>query len=157
MERRAQTGLMLGLLLAGTSFLFAAGKDKEAAVKKDREKMKGTWTVVRLVMSGEKVPEGELTKLKILIASDGAMTVQRNGKTIIKNTNKIDPTKKPKTIDVSYTMGDLKAQSALGIYEIDGDTIKYCRAAPGKDRPSEFAAKEGSESIFAIYRREKSK
>src|SRR6266478_3404591 len=123
MQRRALTGLALGLLFAETSFLLADGKDKEAAVRKDREKMKGTWTVASLVMNGNKVPEGELTKLKIHIAADGAMTVQREGKTIIQTTTKIDPGKKPKAIDVTYTMGDLKDQSAQGIYEIDGDTV----------------------------------
>jgi uncharacterized protein (TIGR03067 family) len=143
--------------MAGTGLLFAAGDKKEAAVKKDREKMKGTWKVASLVMDGKKVPGEELQKLKILIGADGAMTVQREGETIIKTTNKIDPTKKPKAIDVTFTMGELKDKSALGIYEIDGDTIKYCRASPGKDRPAEFSSKEGSGTIFAVYKREKSK
>jgi uncharacterized protein (TIGR03067 family) len=157
MQKRALTGLTLGLLFLGTSFLLADSKDKEAAIKKDREKMKGTWSVVRVEMDGEKVPEGELTKLKIQIAADGAMTVRSEGKTFIQTTTRIDPTTKPKAIDVTYTLGDFKDQSARGIYEIDGDIVKYCRSAPGKDRPSEFATKKGSGAIFAIYKRDKSK
>ena len=153
MERRTLPGLALALVLVGTATLPAAGK-KEKAIKKDLGKMKGTWTVASLVMNGEKLPEEELKKLKILIGADGSMTVQRDGTTIIKTSCKIDPTAKPKAIDVTFTQGDLKGQTALGIYEIAVDTIKYCRGGPGKDRPEEFSSKEGSGIIFAIYKRE---
>ncbi len=155
MKRRALPGWALGVVLLGTALLLGAGKAKERAIKRDLGKMKGTWTVASLVMSGEKVPESELQKLKILIGADGSMTVQREGETIIKTTCRIDPTTIPKAIDVTFTQGDLKNQSAQGIYEIAGDTIKYCRGAPGKDRPEEFSSKEGSGTIFAIYKREK--
>jgi uncharacterized protein (TIGR03067 family) len=157
MQRSAVVGLVLGVLIAGTTALWAADNDQEAAIKEDREKMEGNWTVASLVMNGTKVPEGELKKLKIIIAADGKWTVLNDGETIITTTTKIDPTKSPKTVDMKFVTGDLQGKSALGIYEVTDDTIKYCRAAPGKDRPTDFSAKEGSEHILAVYQREKTK
>ena len=68
---------------------------------------------------------------------------------------KIDPTKKPKTIEFTFTEGQLQGKTSLGIYELQGDTFKYCRAAPDKPRPTEFSSKEGSEQTLVVYKREK--
>jgi len=39
------------------------------------------------------------------------------------------------------------------IYEISGDTFKACYAVNGAERPTEFKSTEGSNHIFAIYKR----
>jgi uncharacterized protein (TIGR03067 family) len=66
----------------------------------------------------------------------------------------IDPTKKPKAIDVTITMDDKKAVTK-GIYEVSKDSFRICRTQEaGKDRPSAFAAKEGSGLAMATYKRQ---
>ena len=67
---------------------------------------------------------------------------------------KLDPTKKPKTIDYTFTGGPTKGQVQLGIYELDGERVKFCFAAPGKDRPTEFTTKEGSARTLSVWKRE---
>lgn len=63
----------------------------------------------------------------------------------------IDPTKKPKSFDQQPAEG----KEVLSIYDLDGDILKICTATPGKARPTEFAAKQGSEHWLCVYKRNK--
>jgi uncharacterized protein (TIGR03067 family) len=65
----------------------------------------------------------------------------------------IDPTKKPKTIDYVMLAGLTKGKKQLGIYELDGDRVKFCFAAPGQERPSAF--KGGSGIVLSAWQRDK--
>ena len=58
-------------------------------------------------------------------------------------------TTKPKSIDFALSEG----KQAPGIYHVSGDTNKQCYAAPGKERPSDFSAKEGSGASFSVWKR----
>ena len=56
----------------------------------------------------------------------------------------IDPTKSPKTINVTY-LGQLK-KTMLGIYTLDGETLKLCMTVDPErvdQRPLEFATQAG--------------
>jgi uncharacterized protein (TIGR03067 family) len=70
------------------------------------------------------------------------------------NAPKIDPSKKPKHSDATFTEGELTAKT-LGIYEVDGDNMKICYGLPGKDRPTEFSSKPGSGQVLIVYKRDK--
>ena len=64
--------------------------------------------------------------------------------------------KKPKTQDFSQTSeGENKGKTTLGIYEIDGDTLKTCSAEPGKDRPTEFSTNPGSGHFLRVFKKER--
>jgi len=78
-----------------------------------------------------------------------------SSKRVMKAKFKIDPIKKPKTIDYTVTDGPEKGKTVLGIYELDGDTVKFCFSAPDKERPSEFTAKEGSGRTLSLWKRNK--
>jgi len=45
---------------------------------------------------------------------------------------KIDSTKKPKEIDIMDESGVKNDKTKLGIYELNGETYKYCLAPAGK-------------------------
>ena len=53
----------------------------------------------------------------------------------------------------SWAWNDDKTK--LGIYELDGDTYRYCLAPAGKPRPTEFASKEGSGHSLGASQRQK--
>jgi uncharacterized protein (TIGR03067 family) len=48
-----------------------------------------------------------------------------------------------------------KGQVVVGIYELDGDTLRVCLPEPGtgKERPTEFSGKQGRS--LTIYERRK--
>ena len=142
------------LLIAMTS-LSAAGDDKDKAIKEDRKKYEGTWQVVSLEVDGKKTAEEDAKKITVVNDRDGKWAIEVEGKVVARGTREIDPTKKPKTVDLTVTEGDNKGQTALGIYEFKDDTRKVCLAPAGKERPTEFSSKAGSGHILALLKRVK--
>jgi uncharacterized protein (TIGR03067 family) len=146
-------------LLLGVGLLFAANTVVTSAEPKtDLDKLQGSWLTVALVYDGKALfdeknpPMVEPAKL----AYDGSKwMVKADGKTIAFGITKLDPTKKPKEIDVFDESGTKNEKTKLGIYELDGDTFKYCLAPAGKPRPTEFVSKPGSEHSLIISKREK--
>jgi uncharacterized protein (TIGR03067 family) len=68
----------------------------------------------------------------------------------LKGSVKIDASKSPRAADWSIEGLDM---TALGIYQVDGDTWKHCFAL-GK-RPTEFGSKEGSGVTYIVLKRVK--
>jgi uncharacterized protein (TIGR03067 family) len=124
------------------------------AVKKEMTQLDGEWSMVSGEANGFAMPK-ETVNSGRRVAKDGETTITIGGKVYFKAKISIDPTKKPKAIDYSMTEGPTKGKTHLGIYELDGDTVKFCFAAPGKDRPTEFTAKEGSEWTLSVWKRDK--
>jgi uncharacterized protein (TIGR03067 family) len=148
-------------LLFITLALLAAAVDpgRDAASARDLAGLQGIWMTVSLVSDGktlvdEKHPpkEGSVTKLEY----DGNhWMVKVEGKTIASGIFRIDATKTPKEVDILDASGVRNEKSKLGIYELKGDTYRYCLAPAGKPRPAEFASKAGSDYSLGMMRREK--
>ena len=141
--------MVLGLLLG-----VDAPKDDS---KKDKEKLQGTWKAVTAQRRGESDPTAEEHRL---IFSGDEFSVKKGEETMIKGKFKIDTSKKPKEIDMEFieTKKDsLKGKTALGIYELDGDTLKWCWNKPGGERPKRFSSEAADEHLLVTLKREKSK
>jgi uncharacterized protein (TIGR03067 family) len=72
----------------------------------------------------------------------------------------VDPSKKPKQMDMKVTKGPngLEGKTALAVYDLDGETLKWYANEPGKDdRPSAFPDKEGDNGsqIYLQFKRAK--
>ncbi len=66
----------------------------------------------------------------------------------------LDLTKKPWRMDALVTRGSDKGQTYLGIFALEGDTLKWCVSTPGGERPTKFAT-EGSAFCLALKRQKK--
>jgi uncharacterized protein (TIGR03067 family) len=87
----------------------------------------------------------------ILVAQPGA-------KKFREFTIKLDSAKKPKSIDLTLTQGVGKGKVGLGIYELDGDTLKLCFPQDeNAARPTEFKSTDGSRHGLLTMRRQKNK
>jgi uncharacterized protein (TIGR03067 family) len=140
------------LLLGGALVvLCAAGAAADDAAKEDLDKFQGEWQMVSSTRDGKELPAEDVEKMTRVVKGD-SYRVLREGKEVVKGTITVDPSKKPKTVDAAREGTD---QPALGIYEFDGDKQKICFALPGKDRPTEFSAKEGSGRILTVWKRKK--
>ncbi len=142
-----------GLLLAAPGF----GQGEPA--KTDFDKLQGTWITVSLATGGKPVIEeknpsrfGPTVKL---VYEGNKWRVVAGDKTVATGTWKIDATKTPKELDVMDESGTVNDKTKLAIYELEGDTFKYCIGPAGKPRPAEFSSKEGSDNSLLVSRREK--
>ena len=131
--------------------LLGAGEQSEQ-VKKEMALLQGEWSMVSGEIDGKAMPD-EFLKGAKRVAKGDETTVVIAGQVFMKATFTIDPAKKPKTIDYAMTDGFSKGKKQLGIYEIEGETVKFCFASPGKDRPSDFTTKEGSGRTLSVWKR----
>jgi uncharacterized protein (TIGR03067 family) len=146
--------LGVGLLLTLTGALTA--DDKEKAIKADRKKYEGTWQVISLEVAGNKSADEDAKKITVINEADGKWAIEADGNVVARGTSELDPTKKPRTVDLTVTEGDGKGQMAPGIYEFsDDDTRKVCLAQAGKERPTVFSSTAENGHILAILKRVK--
>ena len=145
--------LAVGGLLAAAGFLYADEKDE--AAKKELKKFQGTWRVVAVEENGQKVPADKLRDAKVTVTVKGNKHTLKYGDQSQTATITIDPTTKPKRYDMTDPEGPKKGQVLQGIYELEGDTWKYCQDKTGKGRPTEFSGKAGSGWVLVIMKKEK--
>jgi uncharacterized protein (TIGR03067 family) len=130
---RVRLFVVLGALL-----LVAADKPADAA-KKDLDALQGTWEMAALEVNGQPVPEEKIRGTTLTIKGD-KYTVKVKDKSH-QTTFKLDPSQKPKAIDMFFPDGPELPKLSKGVYEIDGDTFRLCRhQMPGKDRPAQLGS-----------------
>jgi uncharacterized protein (TIGR03067 family) len=128
--------------------------DDKANVEKELKKFQGTWTFESVEAGGKKSPADELKGLTLIFEGD-KHTVKKGDEVIQVGRQKLDPSKSPKTIDVTMIEGPSKGAVMLGIYEISDDTLKVCFDSEGKKRPTEFKSPAGSETFVNVHKRAK--
>jgi uncharacterized protein (TIGR03067 family) len=131
-----------------------AAAGAQDAIKKEMAQLEGEWSMVSGEADGMAMPE-TMVRSGRRVAKDGETTITFGGQVYFKAKFSIDPAKKPKAIDYNMTEGPTSGQTQLGIYELDGDTVKFCFAAPGGDRPADFSAKQGSQRALSVWKRDK--
>ena len=147
MPRRTWTAPALAALLLLPAALSRA--DEPEVKDKDLE---GEWRPTGLVIDGHEIEQDR---------ENGSWTI--HGESLLVKSKdrtgtiaiKIDATKTPKAIDIIDTEGAAKGKPARGIYEIKGDELRICVADAGKDRPTEFPAKEGTGWTVLTFKRAK--
>jgi RNA polymerase sigma factor (sigma-70 family) len=133
-------------------------KDEKKAdkPKDDKEAILGTWRVVTQEQQGQSKEESE--EHRLIFSADG-FTIKKGDETLYKGKFKIDASKKPKTIDmeiIESAKGGNDGKTGLGIYSLEGDTLKWCVNEPGEtERPKEFSAPSGTRLMFVTFKREK--
>ncbi len=124
--------------------------------KKDQEALQGTWKPVSSEQGGK--DQGDEAKQHTLTFEKDTFTVKRGDQVLLKGTFKLDPSKKPKAIDMTVTEGrgeDAKGKELHGIYELTKDGLKWCTCQPGgTDRPKEFSTKEGTRDLCVTLKKE---
>src|SRR5204863_9486648 len=80
---------------------------------------------------------------------------ERADEVLFDSTYRLDPSTDPKQIEMTATEGDAAGKPALGIYAVDGDTLRMCYVLPGRDRPGTFESTPGSKAFLVTWKRTK--
>lgn len=139
---------MLGVIAVVLVAAAPIAKDEAA---EEMKRLEGTWQLVSAVKDGKETSADVVKKIRVTI-KDGKHTVRFGEDVLAKEISfVVDPTKKPK--QTTDTLPDGK--EIKGIYKLDNDTLTSCVAEPGKERPTEFAAKAGTGHTLRVFQRVK--
>jgi uncharacterized protein (TIGR03067 family) len=119
----------------------------------EAKKMDGTWKPISAELAGKQWPQQVLDSMK-LILKDDQYTVEI-GDNKDEGTVKLDPSKSPKTMDITGTNGPNKGKTFLVIYELKGEELRVCYDLSGKSRPTEFVTRPDTMLFLVTYRRAK--
>lgn len=114
----------------------------------------GEWSMVSGERDGQPIP-ADFAKQAKRVCKNGETTVSFGDRVFMKAKFTIDPSRKPKTIAYKILEGPNKDKIVLGIYELNGDALKFCFSGPDEKRPTEFQSKEGSGWTTSEWKRVK--
>lgn len=112
-------------------------EDPDDVRTKEMARLRGAWIAVAVEKRGVSIADEELkaAKLTLSIWDEGFSVGRADRDDKLTGKIAIDPAKNPKEMDWVYLVANGKENTSRGIYEIDGDTLKFCY---GKQRPTEF-------------------
>jgi uncharacterized protein (TIGR03067 family) len=140
----------LWTLMAG---LALAAADPE--VRKDEDRLQGTWKVTSIENDGKKADPKTFAGWKLVVAGN-KMTALDGNDVVDDHTFTLAAAAKPPALDLVPLMGEKKAKTVKGIYRLEGDTLTVCVSEPdAKERPKEFRSVEGTSHTLVVFQRAK--
>jgi uncharacterized protein (TIGR03067 family) len=120
-------------LLTFASVCHASDQDKAA--------LQGTWRATEATSNGEPPPNGMLERLTLVFSGD-TVSIMGGAPTPFR----LNATAKPAQIDF------LNNRNQVGIYMLDGDTLKLCTGQHG-DRPNVFSTRKYTDHTYMLLKR----
>ena len=112
-----------------------------AKQKTDLNALQGGWDVVTVELDGQEIVA---VPLEARITVKGGRFVTSGMGAEYAGDVKLDETARPKRFDLRFTTGPQQGTTALGIYELKGDSWRMCLTTRGTKRPTKFATKGGT-------------
>lgn len=141
---------ILGMLAVALSLGAGAGADAE---KKEFARFAGTWSLSECKYDGT-----DHSKLKFKVVFKGNEGTLEGNASVSNEYSKIrfklDPSAKPKTMDITIAAGSQTDATMQGIYELKDDELRICAKVFGTGRPKEFEAPDGSSTVLLVLKRD---
>lgn len=123
------------------------------ATTEEMKIFQGTWKQIACERDGVTEPLDEQGwESRVTFTDDAFVVTLADGSSPIKGTYKLDPTRQPKTVDWTDTIGEDAGKTLLAIYSLEGDRLVFCAAYPGQERPTEFRTRPGQ--VLRVSQRE---
>lgn len=114
----------------------------QAPAASDSARLQGTWTMVTGSADGVTIPSQYLDVMRRTLTGSTLLVTQA-GQTFFQATIHLDPSRSPRTIDYQMTAGPTASGLQRGIYRFSGDTVTFCMAGVGGERPADFTTSPG--------------
>ena len=124
-----------------------------ACIEEELKRFQGTWKQIAYERDGvtEPLDEQGWDPIATFTAEEFVVTLA-DGSIPIKGTYRIDPTRNPKIVDWTDTIGEDAGKTLLAIYALQDDRLIFCAAYPGLERPTEFRTQPGQ--VMRVFQRE---
>ncbi len=145
--------LMICVPVLASSFAWCVltAQEKDLRQKRELEQWQGTWRAVAGERDGQLRPKAFLEALRVTVEND-LMMIQV-GKRNQKLRLVLDPTMRPKAVDLIHLDGKEQGEVWLGIYQLEAQRLKLCVSPPGVPRPDDFLTRPGSGRELLILER----
>jgi internalin A len=125
----------------------------EDSLSREMRRLEGTWLPVAYQSGGETVDGDNFKKEAwaqfVVTVKDGNWLAKSKEGTL-RAAIKIDPTKSPKTMVSTSTVGEGESLTSRSIYDLDGDRLRICQCFEGDQWPKDFSS-EGT--YLLVYQR----
>jgi uncharacterized protein (TIGR03067 family) len=118
--------------------------------REEMEKWQGRWRLVSTETGGQRVADDPGWGL---VVRGDQVESYFLGKLTGVTTVRVDPSRSPPGVEMTVLSGDRETRS-YGIYELRGDTLRYCLAGPGDPPPTRFETAPGTGYQLFTWRRE---
>jgi RNA polymerase sigma factor (sigma-70 family) len=127
--------------------------ERASAIRLDAARLQGGWNVVEQEQNGRVLTDELLLGSHMTFIFAGNQLLSRtffpDGKQFGDDLEfALDPTRSPKTIEIRK-----KDERILGIYELDGDSLKICVCRKPGARPAGFKTGMGGDEILQVLKR----
>jgi len=146
--------LISSLLMAG-AFVFAMPAIGAQGADKDLASLQGVWETLDFRADGDVAPDKLKMQIRLVFKQDRLqiLGLSNGGR---EYSIKLDPEKKPKVIFITPIGGAFKDQTVPGIYEVEGNNLKF--VMPNQvisEPPKAFEAPKGSNLALFVSKRSK--
>jgi uncharacterized protein (TIGR03067 family) len=127
---------------------------REDLARADMEKLQGPWRIASVILDGREIEVPQLKEARLAV--QGNEYTSTIGEQVLKVRFKLDPTRAPKALDLTYQDESTENRTFPGIYTLDGDAFTICRPTrPEGPRPTGFTAPADSKQVLIVLKREK--
>lgn len=113
--------------------------------------LEGEWEMVAGVFNGVAMKQ-DMVKWVRRVTRGNITTVVAGPQVMLKADFILDQSKEPHTIDYNNLEGPNTGKPQSGIFDLRGDTLRICMAAPAGKRPDVFSSKSGDGRSFTTWR-----
>jgi len=116
-----------------------------------RKQLLGTWEGA--VVSDEVTGARRATIRELTITLDKITAVDGDGRSLGEGRYNLAEEGGVLTIDATGVNGPASGQTMLGIWKLEGDTLRWCSANGGKPRPTEFRTRGAGPYLLILTRK----
>jgi uncharacterized protein (TIGR03067 family) len=146
------------MALASMALAGVAADEPKAGEKAAVKQLQGVWQPRSVIESGRRLSGSDLEAYTgmTLTIGDGKSTLKAaDGGVLSACELKVDAGKERKTFDAKEVEGLGVGRIYKGIWEVEGDTLKWCFST--KDRPKGFEVQEQADFFLLVLTRQKPK
>jgi uncharacterized protein (TIGR03067 family) len=148
------TATSLGVLLGSALLLATPGASSAEDAKQELDKLQGTWYSLSTEMDGANTAAEDKTDLHVIKGNQ--VIAKKDGKEISQAEIVVEPGKPFRKVTIQMKTGDNKDKTWVGIYQVDGDSLKWCGCWKGEnDLPTSFGTKKGDKYFLRAMKRQK--
>jgi uncharacterized protein (TIGR03067 family) len=116
-----------------------------------RKQLLGTWEGA--VVSDEETGARRATIRELTITMDKISATDGDGRSLGEGSYKLAEEGGLLTIDATGVNGPAMNQTMLGIWKLEGNTLRWCSANGGKPRPTEFKTRPSGPYLMILTRK----